>query len=106
MREVTRLRDAYVSVFNETVNTVELDDADARQMMLTETMPALRAMLNALDQLVVLPSARANDTMEGIPEAVEAGKTLGIRVIPGVEMTAHFHDQELHILGYFADDGG
>jgi diguanylate cyclase (GGDEF)-like protein len=66
MLEVTRLRDAYVSVFNETVNTVELDDATARQMMLTETMPALRAMLNALDQLVVLQSARANDTMEGI----------------------------------------
>jgi hypothetical protein len=54
MLEVTRLRDAYVSVFNETVNTVELDDAAARQMMLTETMPALRGMLNALDQLVVL----------------------------------------------------
>ena len=46
-----------------------------------------------------------HDTTEGIPEALEAGKKLGVRVIPGVEMTAHFHEQEMHILGYFADDG-
>jgi predicted metal-dependent phosphoesterase TrpH len=34
-----------------------------------------------------------------------AGKKQGVRVIPGVELTAHFHSDELHILGYFPDNG-
>lgn len=46
-----------------------------------------------------------HDTMEGIAEALDAGKKLGVRVVPGVEITSHFHAQEMHILGYFADDG-
>jgi 3',5'-nucleoside bisphosphate phosphatase len=50
-------------------------------------------------------SVTDHDTMEGIPEALEAGRSYGVRIIPGVEITAHFHDQEMHILAYFADDG-
>jgi len=58
----------------------------------------------ARERGVTVLSVTDHDTMAGIPEALEAGRKLGVRVIPGVEMTAHFHDQEMHILGYFADD--
>jgi predicted metal-dependent phosphoesterase TrpH len=46
-----------------------------------------------------------HDTMDGVGEGLDAGKQLGVRVIPGVELTAQFHSDELHILGYFPDDG-
>ena len=59
----------------------------------------------ARERGVPILSITDHDTMEGIPAAIEAGRKLGIRVIPGVELTAHFHEQEVHILGYFADDG-
>ena len=59
----------------------------------------------ARERGVTVLAVTDHDTMEGVPEALEAGRKLGVRIIPGVEMTAHFHEQEMHILGYFADDG-
>jgi 3',5'-nucleoside bisphosphate phosphatase len=44
-----------------------------------------------------------HDITTGIPEALEAGATLGIEVIPGVEISSRFGENELHILGYFLD---
>jgi hypothetical protein len=41
-----------------------------------------------------------HDTLEAIPEALEAGKESGVEVIPGVEITSRTGTQELHILGY------
>lgn len=49
-----------------------------------------------------------HDTMGGVEEALSAGEEAGIRVIPGVEITAQFHHVEMHILAYFpekSDDG-
>ena len=43
-----------------------------------------------------------HDNVEGVPEAMEEGKRLGIEVIPAVELSAQ-SDTELHILGYFID---
>ena len=40
-----------------------------------------------------------HDTVDGIPEAVETGKRLGIRVLPGIELSAKEYPN-LHILGY------
>lgn len=40
-----------------------------------------------------------HDTLDGLPAAEEAGKALGLRVIPGVELGAAEY-QNLHILGY------
>ncbi len=47
-----------------------------------------------------------HDTIEGISEALETGHRLGIQVVPGVEITASFHDQELHLLAYFCPESG
>ena len=41
-----------------------------------------------------------HDTVEGIPEATEAGIRLGMEVIPGTELSAHVREREVHILAY------
>ena len=43
-----------------------------------------------------------HDNIEGVQEAMDAGKALGVEVIPAVELSAQ-SDTELHILGYFVD---
>lgn len=40
-----------------------------------------------------------HDTVDGLEEAVEAGKALGLRVLRGVELSAREYPN-LHILGY------
>lgn len=45
-----------------------------------------------------------HDTVDGIGEAVRAGKLLGVRVLPGIELSAlEYHT--FHILGYGIDPG-
>ncbi len=41
-----------------------------------------------------------HDTVDGVSEAVEEGKKLGVEVIPGLEISVDFNP-EMHILGYF-----
>ncbi len=43
-----------------------------------------------------------HDCITGVQEAMDAGKALGVEVIPAVELSAQ-SDTELHILGYFID---
>jgi len=43
-----------------------------------------------------------HDCITGVQEAMDAGKALGVEVIPAVELSAQ-SDTELHILGYFVD---
>lgn len=43
-----------------------------------------------------------HDNIDGVQEAMDAGKALGVEVIPAVELSAQ-SDTELHILGYFID---
>jgi len=40
-----------------------------------------------------------HDTLEGVPEARAAGERVGLRVVAGVELSAHEGDRELHVLG-------
>ena len=44
-----------------------------------------------------------HDTINGVKEAMERGNVLGVRVIPGIEMSAHLEELECHILGYGID---
>ena len=39
-----------------------------------------------------------HDTLAGIPDATEAGERLSVRVVPGVELSAH-DEGEVHLLG-------
>lgn len=44
-----------------------------------------------------------HDTMAGVPEALEAGRALGVRIIPGVEVSTAIGRRDIHILGYNMD---
>lgn len=44
-----------------------------------------------------------HDTIAGVAEAVDAGKAYGVRVIPGIEVSAVYKDQDIHILGLNID---
>lgn len=46
-----------------------------------------------------------HDTVGGLREAVEAGAQLGVRVVPGIEITAVENQRDVHVLGYFLDSG-
>ena len=48
-----------------------------------------------------------HDTLDGVAEAISAGRRCGIRVIPGVELGVHA-DQlgEVHVLGHFPQADG
>lgn len=45
-----------------------------------------------------------HDTVDGIPEGIaEASKHEGFILIPGIEFSALYENEEVHILGYFID---
>lgn len=44
-----------------------------------------------------------HDSTEGVEEAAEAAKNLGIDFIPGIELNTDVHGGEIHVLGYFLD---
>ena len=44
-----------------------------------------------------------HDTVAGVAEAQQAGKTLGIRVLPGIEISVEWQPGELHLLGLGID---
>lgn len=44
-----------------------------------------------------------HDTMAGVGEAVDAGRAIGVRVIPGIELSVKVPSGSMHLLGYFAD---
>jgi len=44
-----------------------------------------------------------HDTVAGLPEAGEAARQLGIRLVPGIELSAFLDAKEIHLLGHFVD---
>lgn len=44
-----------------------------------------------------------HDTVEGIEPTIEIGKSAGIEVLAGIELTAECDGLEVHLLGYFVD---
>jgi hypothetical protein len=44
-----------------------------------------------------------HDTVAGLDEATEAAASLGVEVIPGLEISSYYGRQEVHLLGYFVD---
>lgn len=44
-----------------------------------------------------------HDSVSGVAEAMEAGKALGVEVIPGIEISADYRGNKAHILGLFID---
>jgi len=44
-----------------------------------------------------------HDMLDGIEPAILAGKKYGVEIIPGLELSAKYANEEIHILGYFID---
>ncbi|MGM0471748.1 MAG: PHP domain-containing protein [Bacillota bacterium] len=44
-----------------------------------------------------------HDTVEGVSEAIAAGRKQNLEVIPGIEFDTQFYGLNLHILGYYLD---
>jgi len=44
-----------------------------------------------------------HDTAAGVKEAMAAGRELGLEVIPGIEVSSDYKENNVHILGYFID---
>ncbi len=42
-----------------------------------------------------------HDTLAGVPAAQDAGRSLGVTVVPGVEVSTEFDGRELHLLAFF-----
>lgn len=44
-----------------------------------------------------------HDTVNGIKPAIAAASIYGVEVVPGIELSTLFEDEEIHILGYYID---
>jgi predicted metal-dependent phosphoesterase TrpH len=44
-----------------------------------------------------------HDNVGAIDEAIEAGKHLGVEVVPGVELSVTLNEKDIHLLAYFFD---
>ena len=48
-------------------------------------------------------SVTDHDSVKGVDEALEAGRIMGVEVVPGVEISSEVGEDEIHILGYYLD---
>lgn len=48
-------------------------------------------------------SVTDHDSVSGVAEAMAAGERLGVEVVPGIEVSSDYRDNNVHILGYFID---
>lgn len=44
-----------------------------------------------------------HDTVAGLPDAAAAASRLGLRLVPGIELSAFLEKKEVHVLGHFVD---
>jgi len=55
----------------------------------------------AKQENVNIISVTDHDTVSGIHEAIIEGENIGIKVIPGIELSTLYKNKTVHILGYF-----
>ena len=44
-----------------------------------------------------------HDSVDSLPDALATGKSLGVEIVPGIEMGSDISDRDIHILGYYID---
>lgn len=67
---------------------------------LLEPAALVSAVQNANLQIF---SVTDHDTVDALPEVEAKARALGLRLIPGIELSAMWRRVEFHILGYFVD---
>jgi hypothetical protein len=60
-----------------------------------------RAVRDGADVIAVTD----HDTVDGIEAASAAGAELGVRVVPGIELSSRHEGRNVHMLGYFIEPG-
>lgn len=60
-------------------------------------------LINAKKNGIDVISITDHDSVNGIREAIDIGKELGIEVIAGLEISSDIRDREVHLLAYFID---
>ena len=58
----------------------------------------------AAESKISILSLTDHETTNGIAEAMRLGKSLGVTVIPGLELVTAFRETEIHVLGYFREE--
>lgn len=57
----------------------------------------------AIEQNLCAFALTDHDTVEGVAQALKAADGLPLEVIPGIEISAEYKGQDIHILGYYID---
>lgn len=65
------------------------------------SLPPAEVVALAHEAKVTALAITDHDITTGLPEAMAAGETLGIEIIPGIEISSRYGESELHVLGYF-----
>jgi hypothetical protein len=67
-------------------------------------LPAADVVAEAAKAGVTTLALTDHDAVAGVPDALEAGRELGVEVVPAVEMSCvHEYAEDLHICGYWVD---
>lgn len=66
------------------------------------TMTPAEVVAHALDLGLSAIAITDHDTVQGVDEAVQAGREMGLEVVSGVEVSVDYQG-EMHILGYLID---
>lgn len=75
--------------------------SDASDGTCSPTEVVSRAAAAGLDTIALTD----HDTLDGVSRAVDTGKEIGVRVIPGCEFSVEASWGEMHLLGYFVSPG-
>ncbi|SCG83385.1 Protein trpH [Proteiniborus sp. DW1] len=57
----------------------------------------------AYDKKIYAISITDHDTIEGLKYAIESSNLFDVLIVPGVEISCTFEDEEIHLLGYYFD---
>jgi hypothetical protein len=66
-------------------------------------LPVDALVLRAGEAGITVMSVTDHDTVVAIDDAARLGAAQGLRVVPGIEVTAVHEERDVHVLGYFVD---
>ncbi|MEA4826434.1 MAG: PHP domain-containing protein [Clostridium sp.] len=67
-------------------------------------LPSKKLLVLAKNEGLDIIAITDHDNTFGIDSALAAGSGLGVKVIPGIELSTRYNDENIHILGYFRDN--